>query len=85
MRVATAMKLSVPSFVEFLIGASLLLHPNVLGALLAPLMFIALVSLIVALAIASKNHERTSKGAWKWLGLAAGLQVLTFFSLGVHR
>ena len=64
MRSSTALKLSAPSFAELVIGASLLLDPNVFGVLLAPLMFIAFVSLIVAFAIASKNHEETPRNAW---------------------
>ena len=81
MRSATAWKLSAPSFAEMVICASMLLHPNVFGFLLAPLMFIAFVSLMVAVAIASKNHEQTSRNAWTWLALAGVAQVLTFMVL----
>jgi hypothetical protein len=81
MRSATALKLSAPSFAEALIGVSMLLHPNVFSLLLAPLMFIAFVSLIAAVAIASKNHEQTSRNTWTWLALAAVAQIVTFMAL----
>ena len=81
MRSTTAWKLSAPSFAEMAICASMLLHPNVFGFLLAPLMFIAFVSLIVAVGIASKNHEQTSRNAWTWLALAGVAQILTFMAL----
>jgi hypothetical protein len=80
-RSATAWKLSAPSFVEMAICASMLLHPNVFGFLLAPLMFTAFVLLIAAVAIASKNHEQTSRNAWTWLVLAGVAQILTFMAL----
>jgi len=85
MRSATALTLSAPSFVEVVISASLVLRPNVFGTLLAPLMFIAFVSLIVAVAIASKSHEQTPRNAWTYLALAAVAQILTFMALAVHR
>lgn len=85
MRSATALKLSAPSFAEVVIGASLLLHPNIFGLLLAPVMFIAFVSLIVAFGIASKNNEKTPRNAWTWLWLAAVAQILTFMTSAVHR
>jgi hypothetical protein len=59
----------------------MLLHPNVFSLLLAPLMFIAFVSLIAAVAIASKNHEQTSRNTWTWLALAAVAQIVTFMAL----
>jgi len=80
-RNATALKLSAPSFAEALIGVSMMLHANVFGFLLAPLMLIAFVSLIAAVAIASKNHEQTSRNTWTWLALAAVAQILTFMAL----
>jgi hypothetical protein len=81
MRRATAVKLSAPSFVEMAIAASMLLHPNIFVTLLAPLMFLAFVLLIVGVAIASKNHEQTSRGAWTCLVLAAVAQMFTFVSV----
>ena len=81
MRSATAWTLSAPSVAEMAIAASLLVHPNVFGFLLAPLMFVAFVSLIGAVAIASKNHDQTSRSTWMWLALAAVAQVLTFMAL----
>ncbi len=83
MRSATAWKLSAPSFVELAICASILLHPNVLGFVLAPLMFTAFALLIMAVAIASKNHERTSRTTWKWLALGGVAQIVTFVALAV--
>ena len=80
-RTATALKLSVPSFAEALIGLTMIVHANVLGFLLAPLMLIAFVSLIAAVAMASKNHEHTSRNTWTWLALAAVAQILTFVAL----
>jgi hypothetical protein len=59
----------------------MMLHANVFGFLLAPLMLIAFVSLIAAVAIASKNHEQTSRNTWTWLALAALAQILTFMAL----
>ena len=59
----------------------MMLHANVFGFLLAPLMLIAFVSLIAAVAIASKNHEQTSRSTWTWLALAAVAQILTFMAL----
>ncbi len=81
MRSTTAWKLSAPSFAKMAICASMLLHPNVFGFMLAPLIFIAFVSLIVAVGIASKNHEQTSRNAWTWLALAGVAQILTFMAL----
>lgn len=59
-----------------------MIHANVFGFVLAPLMFIAFVSLIAAVAIASKNHEHTSRNTWTWLALAAVAQIVTFMALG---
>jgi len=84
MHSTTALKLSAPSFAEFIIAASLLLHPNVFGAFLAPLMAAAFVSLIVAFAIASKNHEQTCRNVWTCLWLAAVAQVITFVALAMR-
>jgi hypothetical protein len=81
MRSATAWKLSAPSFAEMAIAASLLVHPNVFGFVLFPLMFIAFALLITAVAIASKNHEQTSRSTWTWLALAGAAQILTFMAL----
>jgi len=81
MRSATALKLSAPSFAEAAIGLSMMVHANVFGVVLAPLMFIALVSLIVAVGIASKKHEETSRNTWTCLALAAIAQILTFMML----
>ena len=81
MRTATALKLSAPSFAEAAIGVSMMIHANVFGFVLAPLMFIAFVSLIAAVALASKNHEQTSRNAWTWLALAGAAQILTFLSI----
>ena len=81
MRSATAWKLSAPSFAEMAICASILLHPNVFAFILAPLMFIAFVLLIAAVAIASKNREQTSRHAWTWLASAGIAQILTFMAL----
>ena len=81
MRRATALKLSAPSFAEMAIAASMLLHPNIFVTLLAPLMFLAFVLLIVGVAIASKNHEQTSRDAWTCLALAAVAQMFTFVSV----
>ena len=67
MRSATAWKLSAPSFAEMAICAFMLLHPNVFAFILAPLMFIAFVLLIGAVAFASKNHAQTSRHTWTWL------------------
>jgi len=82
-RTATALKLSAPSFAEALIGLSMMLHANVFGFLLAPLMLIAFVCLIAAVAMASKNHEQTSRNSWTWLVLAAVAQIITFMVLAV--
>lgn len=81
MRSATALKLASPSFAEAAIGLSMILHANVFGFLLAPLMLIALVSLIVAVCIASKKHEATSRSTWTWLALAGVAQIMTFMAL----
>ena len=81
MRTATALKLSAPSFAEAAIAVSMMIHANVFGFVLAPLMFIAFVSLIAAVAIASKNHEYTSGKTWTWLALAAVAQIVTFMAL----
>jgi hypothetical protein len=81
MRSTTAWKVSTPSFAEMAICASMLLHPNVFGFLLAPLIFIAFVSLIVTVGIASKNHEQTLRNDWTWLALAGVAQILTFMAL----
>ncbi len=78
MRTQTAWKLSAPSLAEFAISASMLFHPNVFVVLLAPLMCIALVLLIAAVAMASKKHQQTSKGAWRWLAVGGVAQVMTF-------
>src|SRR5260370_20102362 len=69
MRTATAIRLSVPSFAEILIGIFGLLYPNAL-ALLPPLMLVAFVCLIVAIGIASYQYEQTTRNAWTWLCLA---------------
>ncbi len=84
MRSATAWKLSAPSFAEMAICASMLLHPNVFAFILAPLMFIAFVLLIAAVAIASKNHEQTSRHAWTWLASAGVAQILMFMALAAQ-
>jgi hypothetical protein len=81
MRSSTALKLSAPSFVELAISASMLVHTNLFGFLLAPFMVIAFVSLIVAVVIASKHHEQTSRNAWTWLAVAGVAQILTFLAL----
>jgi hypothetical protein len=81
MRSATAWKLSAPSFAEMAICASMLLHPNILAFILAPLMLVAFVLLIAAVAIASRNHEQTSRHAWTWLASAGVGQILTFMAL----
>jgi hypothetical protein len=81
MRTTTALKLSAPSFAEAAIGVSMMVHANVFGFLLAPLMFIAFVSLIAAVAIASKDHEHTSRNTWTWLALAAVAQIVTFMAV----
>jgi len=81
MRSATALKLSAPSFVEAAIGVSMMIHANVFGFVLAPLMFVAFVSLIAAVAVASKNHEHTSRNTWTWLALAGVAQILTFMAI----
>jgi hypothetical protein len=83
-RSATALKLSAPSFAEAAIALSMILYPNVVGFLLFPLMFVAFVSLIVAVGIASKNHEATSRNTWTWLALAAVAQIMTFMVLFGH-
>ena len=80
---ATAWKLSMPSFVDLAICISMLLHPNVFAFLLAPLMFAAFVLLVGAIAIASKNHEQTSRNAWTWLALGGVAQILTFMALAM--
>ena|SRR5438876_8421193 len=81
MRTTTALKLSAPSFAEAAIGVSMMVHANVFGFLLAPLIFIAFVSLIAAVAIASKDHEHTSRNTWTWLALAAVAQIVTFMAV----
>jgi hypothetical protein len=81
MRSATAWKLSAPSFAEMAICASMLVRRNVLGFLLFPLMFVAFLLLIAAVAIASKNHEQTSTRALMWLVLGGIAQILTFMAL----
>jgi len=81
MRTATALKLSAPSFAEAGIAVSMMIHANVFGFVLAPLMFMAFVSLIAAVAIASKNHEHTSRNTWTWLALAAIGQIVTFMAV----
>ncbi len=83
MRSAIAWKVSAPSFFELAICVSMLLRPNVFAFVLAPLMFIAFVVLIGGVAIASKNHEQTSRNAWTWLALAGVAQILTFTALAV--
>jgi hypothetical protein len=80
MRTTTALKLSAPSFAEAAISVSMMVHANVFGFLLAPLMFIAFVSLVAAVAIASNDHEHTWN-TWTWLALAAEAQIVTFVAV----
>lgn len=84
MRRSTALMLTAPSFAE-IVCASTLVHPNVLGIFLAPLMFLAFPVLIVGVAIASKHREDTSGGTWTVLAIAGVAQVATFISLGAFR
>jgi hypothetical protein len=79
------MTLTAPSFAAVVICASTLLHPNVFGFMLAPLIFLGFVMLIGAFAIASRNHERTSRGTWTLLALAGVAQVVTLMGLGAFR
>lgn len=82
MRNSTALTLTVPPFAEIVIW---IFRPNVFVLLLAPLMFLALVMLISALAVASKHHERTSRTTWTLLGLAGVAQLATLIGLGAFR
>jgi hypothetical protein len=84
MRRSTALMLTAPSFAE-IICASTLVHPNVLGIFLTPLMFLAFPVLIIGVAIASKHHEDTSGSTWALLVIAGVAQVATFISLGAFR
>ena len=85
MRTTTTLKLSAPPFAEGVIGVSMMVHANVFGFLLAPFMLIAFVSLIGAVAIASKDHEHTSRNTWTWLALAAVAQNRDFHGRGFFR
>jgi len=76
--------LTAPTLAE-LISASTLVYPNVLGVFLAPLMFLAFLFLIVGLAIASKNHEKTAQSTWVLLAIAGVAQIATLISLGAFR
>ena len=76
--------LTAPSFGE-VISASTLAYPNVLGIFLAPLIFLAVPFLIIALAIASKNRENTSRGTWVLLASAGVAQVAILIRLGAFR
>jgi hypothetical protein len=81
---STALMLTAPSFAE-IICASTLVYPNVLGIFLAPLIFLAFPFLIVALAIASKKRENTSRSTWTLLAVAGVAQVATLIGLGAFR
>lgn len=83
-RSSTAVMLTVPSFAEA-ISASTLAYPNVLGILLAPLIFLAFPSLIIAVVIASKNRENTSQSTWVLLAVAGVAQVAVLIGLGIFR
>jgi hypothetical protein len=65
--------------------ASILVYPNVLGIFLAPLIFLAFPSLIVAVAIALKNRENTSRSTWVLLAIAGVAQVAVLIGLGAFR
>ena len=76
--------LTAPSFAE-LISASTLINPNVLGVFLGPLIFLAFPFLVVALAIASRNREKTSPSTWMLLAAASVTQVVVLIRLGAIR
>ncbi len=82
MRRSTALVLTAPSFAE-IICASTVVYPNILGAFLAPLIFLAFPLLVVGLAIAAKNHPHTSRSIWTLLSVAGVAQLVTLISL-VH-
>jgi len=84
MRRSTALVLTAPSLAE-VICASTLVRPNVLGAFLAPIMFLAIPTLIAGVAIASKHHESTSRSIWTLLAIAGVTQVAVFITLGAFR
>jgi hypothetical protein len=48
-------------------------------------MFLAFLFLIVGLAIASKNHEKTAQSTWVLLAIAGVAQLATLISLGAFR
>jgi|HubBroStandDraft_5_1064220.scaffolds.fasta_scaffold169455_1 hypothetical protein len=77
------MMLSAPSFAE-IICASTFIYPNVLGAFLAPVAFLAFLSLVVAIALASKHHKSATGGTWTVLTIAGVLQIATFI-MGASR
>jgi len=81
MRRSTALMLTAPTFAE-IICASTLVYPNVLGIFLAPVIFLAFLFLIVALAMASKNHENTSRSTWALLAVAGVAQIMVLIRLG---
>ena len=84
MRRSTALMLTAPSLAE-VICASTLVHPNVLGAFLAPIMFLAVPTLVAGVAIALKHHAGTSRGIWTLLAIAGVAPVAVFISLGALR
>jgi hypothetical protein len=81
---STALVLTAPSLAE-VICASTLVRPNVLGAFLAPIMFLAFPTLIAGVAIASKHHESTPRSTWALLAIAGVAQIAIFISLGAFR
>jgi hypothetical protein len=76
--------LTAPSLAE-VICASTLVRPNMLGAFLAPIMFLAVPTLIAGVAIASKHHEGTSRSIWTLLAVAGVAQVAVFITLEALR
>ncbi|MFZ0286107.1 MAG: hypothetical protein WAL32_12830 [Terriglobales bacterium] len=84
MRRSTALMLTAPSLAEA-ICASTLVRPNVLGAFLAPIMFLAFPTLIAGVAIASKHREGTSRSLWTLLAISGVAQVAIFIALGALR
>ena len=83
MRSATAVGLSVPSFVQLLVAMVGILRPHAL-VLLGPLMLVAFLCLVVAIGIASYQYEEPTMKRWKWVILAAVAQCLAFSSLAAQ-
>jgi hypothetical protein len=85
MRQSTALLLTAPTLAALVSAATTLIHPNILGMFLAPLMYLAFLFLIFAVAIASKHQESTSRGVWALLTGAGAAQIAIFLGLGSLR